>query len=40
VLNETPALWLTVLRVLSRDISSCYDRVRELSVPRRMAEAR
>lgn len=33
VLNEMPSLWLTVLRILSRDISSCYERVRELSVP-------
>jgi CRP-like cAMP-binding protein len=41
VLNETPALWLTVLQILSRDISSCYDRVRELAVPpQRRAEMR
>ena len=41
VLNESPALWLTVLRILSRDISSCYDRVRELAVPSpRRAEMR
>jgi CRP/FNR family cyclic AMP-dependent transcriptional regulator len=32
VLNENPALWLNVLRILSRDISSCYDRVRELAL--------
>ena len=41
VLNETPSLWLTVLQVLSRDIQSCYDRVRELAVPpQRRAEMR
>lgn len=33
VLNENPSLWLNVLRILSRDISSCYDRVRELALP-------
>ena len=37
VLNETPELWLTVLQILSRDISSCYDRVRELAAPAHMA---
>ena len=31
VLTETPAHWFDVLRILSRDIGSCYDRVRELS---------
>jgi CRP-like cAMP-binding protein len=30
-LNGVPALWLEVLKVLSRDIGSCYDRVRELA---------
>lgn len=35
VLNETPALWLAVLKILSRDISSCYDRVRALALPSR-----
>ncbi|HEX6085278.1 MAG TPA: cyclic nucleotide-binding domain-containing protein [Thermoanaerobaculia bacterium] len=39
VLNEQPALWLDVLRILSRDISSCYDRVRELSAGRTKIEA-
>lgn len=33
VLNDTPSLWLTVLQILSRDILSCYDRVRALAVP-------
>lgn len=31
VLNESPTRWFDVLRILSRDISSCYDRVRELA---------
>lgn len=35
VLNETPSLWLSVLKILSRDISSCYDRVRALALPSR-----
>ncbi len=32
ILNGSPSLWLEVLKVLSRDIGSCYDRVRELAV--------
>ncbi len=32
VLNASPSLWLEVLKVLSRDIGSCYDRVRELAL--------
>ncbi|HET8799236.1 MAG TPA: Crp/Fnr family transcriptional regulator [Thermoanaerobaculia bacterium] len=31
ILNGAPALWLEVLKVLSRDIGSCYERVRELA---------
>lgn len=31
ILNTSPSLWLEVLKVLSRDIGSCYDRVRELA---------
>lgn len=31
ILNSSPSLWLEVLKVLSRDIGSCYDRVRELA---------
>lgn len=31
ILNGAPSLWLEVLKVLSRDIGSCYDRVRELA---------
>lgn len=31
VLNQSPERWFDVLRILSRDISSCYDRVRELA---------
>jgi CRP-like cAMP-binding protein len=31
VLQDDPARWFDVLRILSRDIGSCYDRVRELS---------
>ena len=31
VLERTPALWMDVLKVLSRDVGSCYDRVRELA---------
>jgi CRP-like cAMP-binding protein len=31
ILNASPSLWLEVLKVLSRDIGSCYDRVRELA---------
>lgn len=31
ILNASPGLWLEVLKVMSRDIGSCYERVRELS---------
>lgn len=34
VLNDDPARWFDVLRILSRDIGSCYDRVRELALRR------
>lgn len=45
VLEGTPALWMDVLKVLSRDVGSCYDRVRELAeyghaAPRLVAEGR
>lgn len=30
VLHQSPQLWFDVLQVLSRDINSCYDRVKEL----------
>lgn len=39
VLERNPALWMDVLKVLSRDVGSCYDRVREL-VERGPAAAR
>ena len=32
--DEEPARWFDVLRILSRDISSCYDRVKEMSIKR------
>jgi CRP-like cAMP-binding protein len=39
VLDESPTRWFDVLQILSRDISSCYDRVRELSERRRWTTA-
>lgn len=34
VLGEAPSRWFDVLKILSRDIGSCYDRVRELALRR------
>ena len=34
VLNESPTRWFDVLQILSRDISSCYERVKEISAAR------
>lgn len=34
ILGESPAHWFDVLKILSLDIGSCYDRVRELSMRR------
>jgi CRP-like cAMP-binding protein len=31
VLHETPERWFDVLQVLSNDIASCYDRVKQLA---------
>jgi CRP-like cAMP-binding protein len=31
ILHEAPERWFDVLQVLSRDISSCYDRVKEMA---------
>jgi CRP-like cAMP-binding protein len=31
ILNHSPSLWMEALKVLSQDIGSCYERVRELA---------
>ena len=34
VLNENPAVWLSVARILSADVSSCWASMRQLSAAR------
>jgi CRP-like cAMP-binding protein len=34
LLQESPAIWFSVLRLLSEDVNSCYDCMREIALAR------
>jgi len=34
LLDSSPAIWFSVLRLLSEDVNSCYDRMRDIALAR------